>query len=140
MANTNDTQIAIDGEILGLKASNNGRSCERHTCCGSQVKYGNFVVFRLCQVTNELTDEDEDAIKVILLQEDGTEGCHVGFLSRFVVGNQDHRAKVLDKKAVVVELYEESEDKSLKKANLRGYGVASFILLESFKEEDLVPT
>jgi hypothetical protein len=96
------------------------------------------VVFRLCEVKNELTDEDEDAINVFLLQEDGTEGCHVGFLSHFVDKNQDRQAKVLDKKAVVVEMYEVSDDKTLKKANLRGYGVAAFILLESFKEEDLV--
>ena len=77
-------------------------------------------------------------IKVILLQEDGTEGCHVGFLSRFVARNQDRQAKLLDKKAVVVEMDEESKDKTLKKANLRGYGVAAFVSLESFKKEDLV--
>ncbi len=45
---------------------------------------------------------------------------------------------MLDKKAVVVEMNKESKDKTLKKANLRGYGVAAFVLLESFKEEDLV--
>ncbi len=60
-------KIAIDGDILGLKVLNKGCTCERHTCCGSQMKHGNLVVFRLCQVKNKLTDEDEDAIKVNLL-------------------------------------------------------------------------
>ena len=87
---------------------------------------------------NELTDENEDAIKVILLQDDGMEGCHVGFLSRYIAGRQGDRDKVLNKQAVVVELYENTEDPILKRANLRGYGVAAFVLLESFKEEDFV--
>ena len=53
----------IHGEILGLKASNNGRSCAQHLCCGRQVTVGDVVVFRLCQVVDDLTDENEDAIK-----------------------------------------------------------------------------
>ncbi len=62
----------------------------------------------------------------------------MGFLSWFVAENQDHQAKEQDKKAIVVEMYEESEDKIWRKTYLRGYGVAAFVLLESFKEEDLV--
>ena len=32
------SDMEIGGDILGLKANNNGRSCSEHYCCGDQVK------------------------------------------------------------------------------------------------------
>ena len=33
------------GEIVGLRASSNGRTCANHNCCGSTVVVGNKNIF-----------------------------------------------------------------------------------------------
>ena len=37
-----------DGEIVGLKSSNNGRSCESHECCGESLSTDDLIHFRFC--------------------------------------------------------------------------------------------
>ena len=36
--------------IVGLRAGNNGRSCERHSCCGSQIEVGHLLRLKLIVV------------------------------------------------------------------------------------------
>ena len=33
------------GEIVGLRASSNGRTCANHNCCGSTVVVGSKIIF-----------------------------------------------------------------------------------------------
>jgi hypothetical protein len=105
----------INGDILGLKASNNGRSCSKHMPCGSQVSAGDYVVFRTATVLDELTDKLEPAIKVVLILEDGTKGCTVGFLSRHIAADQQQSLAHVDRTAIVLELYEFSDVMALKR-------------------------
>jgi hypothetical protein len=48
-----------EGEILGLRASNNGRSCELHGCCGETLAVGDLIRFKKCVV------EIDDAISAV---------------------------------------------------------------------------
>jgi hypothetical protein len=125
----------IHSDILGLKASNNGRSCSQHMPCGSHLAAGDFVVFRATTVLDELTDEPEPAIKVVRLLEDGTEGCTVGFLSRHIAADMHQSAAHVDRTAIVLELYEFSEIMAVKKKSWRGFGTASFSFVASVKDE-----
>ena len=71
-----------DGQILGLMARNNGRSCAHHHCCGSTVKVGSVVFFSFCIVLDEILQELEDAIEVTMdcdLHPEG-QNAELGFL------------------------------------------------------------
>ena len=60
-------------DVVGLSASENGRSCDRHPICGSVVTEGS--VLRARHV--ELPTGGAMAVHLI---EDGIESCRVGFL------------------------------------------------------------
>jgi hypothetical protein len=119
-------RTSTDGEILGLRASNNCRCCDEHFVCGSQVVVGDEVTFRLIKIIDDLVNEEEDAVKVVLLNADGVEGCTVGFLSRFIAFRASKRGRYINKRAKVMELYKILTDYEKKRKNLRGFGVASF--------------
>jgi hypothetical protein len=84
--------IACDSKVLGLRASGNGKSCSQHDCCSMVVVPNDIFHFKLTITDGigggkEVDDNNtmpEKAIKVVLAQ-DGTKLCTVGFLSRSVV-------------------------------------------------------
>ena len=73
-----------------------------------------------------------------MLNEVGEELCTVAYLSRFIASCKAMRGKFLDHTAVVVELYENSDDLATQRTNWRGFGVASFRLLAPIKNEQEV--
>ena len=81
----NDNVPIPDGQqILGLMASNNGRSCSHHCCCGSTVKVGSVVFFKWCTVLDKVLQELENTIQVTMDCDLHPEGqrCRVGYLLR----------------------------------------------------------
>jgi hypothetical protein len=118
----------MDGELVGLHYSDQGRSCNSHECCGKTLKAGELIRFKLCVVvrTDDEGDEvTEEAIKVARIM-DGTETCVVGFLPKHCVVFSNRYDNVF---AQVLELYEEHENSAKRrKGNLKG-GMASYRLI-----------
>jgi hypothetical protein len=91
--------------IVGLNASNDGRSCEFHRICGRETLVNDSVVrFRTCQVVRH--GKVENAIAVYWVT-DGVDRCMVGFLKREAVQNAD---KYDGKLAQVVSFLSKSDD------------------------------
>ena len=120
-----------DGEIVGLKASNNGRSCEMHDCCGAHVYPDDLVRFKLACI--DIDGKTEEAIKVVCVR-DGTESCTVGFLPRNIV--RSAKDSLVGKFAQVIELYKHSENPSMRRKGYRNCGIASYRLLKSIQEQE----
>ena len=74
---TNPAQEQID--VVGLDKANNGRSCDRHSCCGQSLQVGMIVSFS--SVTVSINGRDELAIAVHRVND----GCRIGFLKKFMV-------------------------------------------------------
>jgi hypothetical protein len=124
-----------DGEILGLKANNNGRSCEQHDCCGVYVVENDLVRFKLTIVDNN-EGLPEPAIKAVFVK-DGTELCTVGFLARNIVAREQGVAKYVDKFGQILELYDNHPNSKMKRTkSQRNSGMASFRLLEDIQNEE----
>ena len=62
-----------DGELLGLNASSNGRSCEQHECCGKAVKPDDVIRFKLA-VVEAVLGKPLEMIKAVIIK-DSTELC-----------------------------------------------------------------
>jgi hypothetical protein len=63
---------AHDGEVLGLQASENGKSCVQHYCCGMLVVPIDIIKFKTTVIDGMGLGEDsksfpEDDIKVVLI-------------------------------------------------------------------------
>ena len=65
-------------DVVGIKASNRGRSCEEHTCCGSALELDSVVRFRRVQIIND-AGKEEGALAVYWVT-DAIDRCRVGFL------------------------------------------------------------
>ena len=78
--------FTFKGDIFGLLASGNGRSCVQHPCCGMAVILNDIVRFKTTVFVgvNQSNGIPEEAIKAVLIC-DGTELCTVGFLSKAIV-------------------------------------------------------
>lgn len=119
----------ISVEIVGLKSSDHGRSCEAHTVCGSVLKIDSVVRFRAEQVY--INDKEETALSVYWVT-DGVDRCKVGFLPRHLVKHkQDYDGKI----AQIVEFLETSESPSDRAKSKRNMGVAVAALLEGGREK-----
>ena len=81
MSTIDPTQEQID--VVGLNKANNGRSCDRHSCCGLTLRVG--MVVRFSRVTVSINGHDEFGIAVYRLADDGSNGCCVGFLKKFML-------------------------------------------------------
>jgi hypothetical protein len=68
-------------DVVGIRASNRGRSCPRHDCCGIQVEPG-VKVKVIKERMKYRGDEEDDVLAVYLLNVGGVVGCKVGFLSQ----------------------------------------------------------
>jgi hypothetical protein len=75
-------------EIVGLHASNNGRSCSvLHSCCGDFLKVGDLLRLQKCVMTTN--GKLHDAIKCVHII-DGADSCTAAFVPRSMVKNVIH--------------------------------------------------
>ena len=65
-------------DVVGTTANNRGRSCPRHSCCGSQVVERSTVAFRREQLV--FRDQGEEDVVAVYLISHGVMTCKVGFL------------------------------------------------------------
>ena len=83
----------VQVEIVGIDESNRGRSCCNHACCGKVLAYDSVVRFRICQIMNDLREE-ETAVEAVLVT-GGLDSCRVGFLPRMYLPDmEDYHGKV----------------------------------------------
>ena len=124
MAPTHPMGIII--KIVGLNASDRGRSCEEHTVCGAEVlKIDSVVRFRAEQINVNGTEEMALAVYWVT---DGVDRCKVGFLPRHLIKHKDNFKN--GKTAQIVEFLETSTCPSARAKSLRNSGVARAALLE----------
>jgi hypothetical protein len=88
---------ACDCEVLGLRASGNGRTCVQHHCCGMLVVPNDNIKFYTTVIDGMGMGEGsksvpEEAIKAVLIR-NGTECCTVGFLCKSVVVVERDKAR-----------------------------------------------
>ena len=103
---------ACDGEVLGLQASGNGRSCVQHHHCSMLVVPNDIIKFKATVIDGIGMEEGSksfpnEAIKVVLIP-NGTELCTVGFLCKSIVVVERNKARFVGHFAQVIELYDES--------------------------------
>ena len=109
-----------DEEIVGFKVSSHGRSCESHSCCGEHVSADDMIRFEYCII--DVDRKSEDAVKVCRIL-DGTESCVIGVLPRTLVASNKER--YIGKFAQMVELYENSDNRTKRLKNRRNLGMAA---------------
>ena len=131
---------AHDGEVLGLQASGNGRSCVQHHCCGMLVVPNDIIKFKTTLIDGMGMGEDsksfpEEAIKVVLIR-DGTECCTVGFLCKSIVVVERDKTRFVGHFAQIIELYDESANKTIMLKSKRNMGIASFRLLDEIQDQE----
>jgi hypothetical protein len=104
----------ITVEIVGIEASNNGRSCEEHDVCGSILIEDVVVRLRKVQVVNE-KGKEETAIAANWVS-DGIDRCRVGFLQRHLIKHSKHFDGVL---AQITEIYSAACESPMKRKKYR---------------------
>ena len=77
-------------DVVGTTANNRGRSCPRHSCCGSQVVERSTGAFRCKQLV--FRDQREEDVVAVYLISHGVMTCKVGFLPAHL----NHRARDYD--------------------------------------------
>ena len=123
MAPTHPNGIIV--EIVGLNASDRGRSCKEHTVCGAEaLKIDSVVRFRAEQI--DVNGTEETAVAVYWVT-DGVDQCKVGFLPRHLIKHKDNYD---GKTAQIVEFLENSTCPSARAKSLRNMGIARAALLE----------
>ena len=114
-------------EIVGIKASSNGRSCEEHTICGSILKHDMLLRFRKEQIL--IAGKEETAVAAYWIT-DGVERCKVGFLPRYLLKKKDqYDGKI----AQVTEFLEDSTFPHERARSHRGKGICRACLVEMVK-------
>ena len=129
--------ITID--IVGLEASNHGRSCENHKVCGIVVVPD--VVVRIREVQLERTNDPTGAVETDALAvyhvSGGVDCCRVGFLRRHLLKYKDEYDGRL---AQVTELFgEDSKSPSDKAKHFQNKGCCRAVLIEAEYRETLTP-
>jgi hypothetical protein len=120
-----------DIEMVGMFGSSNGRSCERHECCGKHIRLGDLVRLKrtVVSVSRNGQEADEEAIKVVRI-EDGVETCTVGFIPR-VQMNVPKVVRSVNKLCFVSEFYDISPNRYIRSVAQRNYGMAGLNLVDS---------
>lgn len=70
--------IRITVDVVGINASDKGRSCEKHGACGQVLALDVFVRFGSVQI--EVSGGKEEAVIAIHHVSGRIDTCHVGFL------------------------------------------------------------
>lgn len=112
--------------IVGLHASNNGRSCESHACCGAEaVDLDAVVRFRSVQVWRQ--GREETAVAAYWVT-DGIDRCRIGFLKRELVKD----AHMFEGRiAQVVEFLTDSDDPEERAYSEQNAGACRAVFIES---------
>ena len=118
-----------DGEIVGLNATNNGRTCEAHACCGEHLQPGELICFKFTVV--DVDGFTEEAVKAVC-ERDGTEMCTVGFRPRHIVTSR--KDDFVGHFAQIIELYGVSDNEYMRKKSYRNLGIASFHMLDDIQD------
>jgi hypothetical protein len=117
-------------EIVGIEASDNGRSCERHEVCGIVLADDVVVRLRKIQILNA-KGKEESAIGAFWVS-DGVDQCLVGFLRKHLVPHAIFYNGLL---AQVTEVFDKDLSESPRKKamcrNLRGCCLAAIISAET---------
>ena len=111
--------------IVGIKSSNRGRSCEEHACCGSSLELDLVVRFRREQIVT-YAGQEEAALAVYWVT-DAVDRCWVGLLPRHLL---KHSNKYDGKAAQIVAFLDLSESPGDKAKYHRNAGVCRAVMLE----------
>ena len=117
-------------DIVGIEASDNGRSCEKHSCCGSVVAPDVAVRFRAVQlpVEGDPTVVESTALAACHVT-GGVDACRVGFLRRHLLRCKDEHDGRL---AQVTEVCgENSESPGDRAKHHRNKGCCRAVLVEA---------
>jgi len=118
-------------DIVGINASDNGRSCEHHECCGSLVVPDMVVRFKCVQMekTNDPEGATEATALAVVRVTGGIDTCRVGFLRRHLLKYKDEYDGRL---AQVTDVFsDESESPSDRQKHHRNRGCARAVLIEA---------
>ena len=107
-------------DVVGLKAGESGRSCERHLICGVKVVEGSVLRTRVLELATGL------AIAIFII-EDGIESCRVGYLKKRHVKDRD---QLNGRLIQVTKLYFDSENSHDRRRSHRycGLGLGVFLI------------
>jgi hypothetical protein len=126
---------AILFDIVGLKCSDRGRSCEEHTLCSSMLVQVNSVARIRAEQIN--VDGKEETAMACFFVADGIDCCKVGFLPRHQI---KHKNDYDGKLAQIVEFLETSDSPSDRAARShRNKGIAQAVILDAERETTRLP-
>ena len=117
-------------DIVGINASDKGRSCEEHANCGSVLKIDTLVRFRFVQIW---CNEQEETALAVYWVTDGIDRCRVGFLPCHLL---KHQAAYNGKLAQIVEFVAESNSPADRAKSHWCYGIRRAVLVEAEMEEN----
>lgn len=124
----------ITVDIVGINASNNGRSCEKHNTCGVVLVPDVVVRIRAVQLEKEGKEVEETALAVYHVS-GGVDACRVGFLRRHLLKYKDEYDGRL---AQVIEVFDgKSESPSDREKHYRNKGCCRATLIELEYRDDL---
>ena len=130
---THPTGVCVD--VVGILASDRGRSCEEHECCGKAVVEIDTVL-RIRSIQIEVDGQEETALACYWVT-DGIDRCRVGFLRRFAL---KHMKQYDGKLAQVVEVFgDNSESPSDKAKHHRNVGCCRAAIIDSVKPKRKPP-
>ena len=119
------------GEVVGMYGTTNGRSCNRHACCGREVlEIGSIVQFNTAQ-----TEIDGDIRPGIAARHiiHGELRCIIGFLSRAIVIRS--KGMLEGKQAQIIEFYKDNPNNTKRRKGYQCVGVARYRLLDQLLED-----
>ena len=131
---------ACNGEVLGLQASGNCRSCVQDHCCGMLGVPNDIIMFKTTVIDGMGMGEGsksvlEGAIKAVLIC-NGTECSTVGFLCKSIVVVERDKARFVGCFAKIIELYDESANMTMILKSKKNMGIASFQLLDEIQDQE----
>lgn len=94
-------------EIVGLDGTENGRSYEKHECCGLHVYVGDTLVLRKTAVN--VNGIAQEAMKLLSIK-NNAETCTVFCVPKAMLRGRGILLPYTGKRAKVIELYSESEN------------------------------
>ena len=130
----------ITVDIVGIHASNNGRSCKNHLVCGCVVVPDVVVRFKVVQLGLEpvpVNPRVEETAIAVYHVTGGIDTCRVGFLRRHLLKYKDEYDGRL---AQVTEVFNaQSESPSDREKHHRNKGCARAVLIEAKYRETIPP-
>ena len=118
-------------DVVGINASDDGRSCEKHAACGSVLAPDVVVRIRSVQVEREGDPEGakEATALAVYHVSGGIDCCRVGFLRRHLLKYKDEYNARL---AQVTEVFgEDTESPSDRQKHYRNKGCCRAVLIEA---------